>query len=326
MKPRIAYWVWPLLAALSPLVAALLLAKGLRYRRNLAEVERRNTERMDQAGQLDLPELEKLELVVLSEFLVEEGFSGEAGVSYLLDGGQGQVLFDVGFGPEVMSNNARRLGVTLEGVEALVISHLHPDHMGGSMAVRRRSVALPDLGLRSPLPCFLPDQASADHHENHVVAGPLLLPGGLATTGPLARSLYFFGWTEEQALVARLRGKGLVVISGCGHPTLQVILAMVRRLSDEPIHAVIGGFHFPVTGGRLRLPGWDAQTMLGTGKPPWQRITDEDLTAAIQALREAAPRRVLLSAHDSCDHALERFSSELDAEVELLRAGGRYTL
>jgi hypothetical protein len=35
----------------------------------------------------------------------------------------------------------------------------------------------------------------------------------------------------------RLKSKGLAVFTGCGHPTIEVILEMVRRLSDEPLYA-----------------------------------------------------------------------------------------
>ena len=75
-----------------------------------------------------------------------------------------------------------------------------------------------ELGQPNGKPCFLPDRAGAEGFECIRVDGPRLLPAGIATTGPLARSLFFLGFTEEQALVANVRNKGLVVITGCGHP------------------------------------------------------------------------------------------------------------
>jgi len=140
----------------------------------------------------------------------------------------------------------------------------------------------------------------------------------------LARSLFFLGLCEEQALVARVKDKGVVVITGCGHPTVEVILEMVRRLSDEPLYAIAGGLHFPVTESRFRRRGIQLQMFLGTGKPPWQRISDDDLTHTIDQINEAAPKRVLLSAHDTCDHALDRLAGELTAETMVLQAGQMY--
>ena len=63
------------------------------------------------------------------------------------------------------------------------------------------------------------------------------------------------------------------------------------------------------------------QQIFGTGKPLWSPIDDDDLTRTIEVIAAAAPQRVLLSAHDTCDHALQRFADELDADVEVLSAG-----
>lgn len=326
---RAAPWTWPLLTVASPLLAPLVVARQLRYRRNLARAERENRERLEGAASLDLPALSGLEICVVSELKKREGFLREAGVSYLLRTELGSLLFDVGWGPDhdVMSHNAARLGITLDDVDALAISHLHPDHMGGMKATRSRRVTVVEsMGRPGGQPCFLPDRAEAEGFAAEVVRGPRLLAAGIASTGPLARSLFFFGWTEEQALVARLRDRGLVLICGCGHPTVPLMLEMVSRLSSERIHALVGGLHFPITGGRGRRLGLDFQTFMGTGKPPWRRITDEDLTEAIAAIKAAAPARLLLSAHDSCDHALRRLGEEVDVEVEVLRAGERYAL
>jgi 7,8-dihydropterin-6-yl-methyl-4-(beta-D-ribofuranosyl)aminobenzene 5'-phosphate synthase len=49
---------------------------------------------------------------------------------------------------------------------------------------------------------------------------------------------------DDQALVASVRGRGLVVLTGCGHSGIVNILRYVRKLTGEDhIHAVIGGFH-----------------------------------------------------------------------------------
>jgi 7,8-dihydropterin-6-yl-methyl-4-(beta-D-ribofuranosyl)aminobenzene 5'-phosphate synthase len=49
---------------------------------------------------------------------------------------------------------------------------------------------------------------------------------------------------DDQALVANVRGRGLVVLTGCGHSGIVNILRYVRKLTGEDrIHAVIGGFH-----------------------------------------------------------------------------------
>jgi len=175
-------------------------------------------------------------------------------------------------------------------------------------------------------PCFLPDKAEAKGFKAELVERPRLLAAGIASTGPLARSLFLFGHTEEQALLARVKDKGLVVFTGCGHPTIEVILEMVGRLSKEPLYAIGGGLHFPVTGGRGNRAGIQFQTIIGTGKPAWQRITDEDLSRTIAAINDAGPKKVYLSGHDTCDYALDRMKKELRSETEVLNAGATYRL
>ena len=112
--------------------------------------------------------------------------------------------------------------------------------------------------------CFLPDAAEAEDFDAEVVQKPENVGSrGSARPGHLARSLFFLGLCEEQALVARIRDKGLVVITGCGHPTVEVILEMVRRLSDEPIYAIAGGIHFPVTKSRSHVVAFKSRCFSG---------------------------------------------------------------
>ena len=125
---------------------------------------------------------------------------------------------------------------------------------------------------------FLPAEAIVEGGAE-IVSEPQQLPAGFGTTGPLARSLFLMGWIEEQTLIARLKSKGVAIITGCGHPTIELMVQMV--------------------------------------KTPWQRITDTDLTSTVSFLRKAAARKLLLSAPDSCDHALRRISDELQFDTRI---------
>lgn len=329
MAFRLAPWWWPVLTLAAPALAPMLLLKNRRHRENVDRSEQVNEERLNNARPLDLPELEYLELIPLVEWRAEPGFLAEPGVSYLFRSNLGSLLYDVGFGPtrRTLAHNTAKLGITLKDVDALAISHLHPDHMGGIKASRSRQVMIPhELGDPERKPCFLPDEASAEGFSAEIVTGPRVLTAGMGTTGPLARSLFFMGWTEEQALIARVKDKGLVVFTGCGHPTIELILRMTRRLSDEPLYAVGGGLHFPVTSGRASYGGIQVQMFVGTGKPPWERITTSDLEKTITSINEAGPRRALLSAHDSCDYALNKFQTDLNADTQVIKAGRVYRL
>ncbi|MBW1674030.1 MAG: MBL fold metallo-hydrolase [Deltaproteobacteria bacterium] len=327
MSFRISPLWWPLLGVASPVIVPFLIARNRRFKKNIKLADELNSKRIHQTSPFNLPELDFLELTVLVEEKSEPGFLGDAGVSYLFRSDLGSLLYDVGFGPErpALAHNAAKLEIGLDQIDSLAISHLHPDHMGGIKAHRTKCVNVPkELGIPKGQPCFLPDKAEAEGFKCELIDKPRLLTGGIATMGPLARSLFFFGLTEEQALIAHLKGKGLVIFTGCGHPTIELIVEMAKRISKEPVYIIGGGLHFPVTGGRGNRVGIQFQTIIGTGKPVWQTITDDDLSSTITALNKFNPHKVFLSGHDSCDHSLARMKNELNAETEVLKAGATY--
>lgn len=316
------------MALASPIIIPFLIQRNKRYQKNLDLVKQQNQDRIDKSGVLELPELDYLELTVIVEEKTEDGFIGDAGVSYLFKSNLGSLLFDVGFGPDrpAFQHNAEKLGINVNQVDGLAISHLHPDHMGGMAATRKKQVTVPGAKNNGSdlQPCFLPDTASSPHFTGQLIKSPRLLTAGIASTGPLARSLFFFGLTQEQALVAHIKGKGLVVFTGCGHPTVEVIMNMVSKISEEPVYVFGGGLHFPITNGRGNRAGIKIQTILGTGKPPWKRITEKDMDKTIDILNRIQPEKVLLSAHDSCDDALKNMGQRLESKSQVLKAGATY--
>nr|WP_319490351.1 MBL fold metallo-hydrolase [uncultured Desulfobacter sp.] len=329
MSRRISPAWWPVFALASPVLFPLLFIKNRRHKQNVEKSQSLNKRRMENAGVLELPELEQFELTVLLEQHAAPGFLAAPGVSYAIKTDRGSILFDLGFGPEMLAlaHNAAKLNFKLDQVDALVISHLHPDHMGGFKAFRNNRIAMPrEWGKPDGMVCFTPGEVDADGFETRIVQRPGMLTPGIASTGPLARSLFFMGWTEEQAIVARLKNKGLVVITGCGHPTIETIVQMVKHLSNEPIYAIGGGLHFPVTDSPLRKPGLKVQMIWGTGKPPWQKITKQDLEQTIDNLNAVNPRHIFLSPHDTCAYALQRFKYALNCQAHILESGATYSL
>lgn len=194
MSRRISPAWWPALALASPILFPLLLVKNRRYKQNVETSRNLNNARMEKATGLELPELEQFDVTVLLEQSAAPGFLGAPGVSYAIKTDKGSILFDLGFGPEMpaLAHSAAKLKFKLDQVDALVISHLHPDHMGGFKAARKNRIAIPgEWGNPDGMVCFVPERVDAQGVETRIVQSPRMLPAGIASTGPLARSLFY---------------------------------------------------------------------------------------------------------------------------------------
>ena len=198
-----------------------------------------------------------------------------------MTGGQEhRFLFDAGTSPDGVVENMRRLDIDPTSIEAIVCSHGHFDHTTGidglvravgrvNMPVlihphfwRRRRIVLPG---RDPIE--LPTtsrQALAEagfdiieeQQPSFLFGRSVLITGEVArTTGwepgfPPQQAWAADGWQpdplvlDDQALIVNVSGRGLVVITGCGHAGVVNIARYARRLTGgQPLYALLGGYH-----------------------------------------------------------------------------------
>ena len=95
---------------------------------------------------------------------------------------------------------------------------------------------------------------------------------------------------------------------------MQRIVERAEALFDQPIYGLVGGLHLPVTSSAV-------QRFLGTGRPPWQPLTGEDVEDRIHYLQAKGVQRVGLSAHDSCDCTLSTFDKAWGEAFQVVTAG-----
>jgi len=207
----------------------------------------------------------------------------EHGLAFLVSVTSGErrrtLLFDTGSTVNGLVHNLRVLGADPAQIETIVLSHGHFDHTTGLNGLAQQLdplpplVAHPDAWLRRrvAIPGREPFELPTTSKEKVRAAGfevieqrqPCsLLDGGLLTTGEIERTTEFERglpvqqafrdgkWQpdpllhDDQALVARLRGKGLIVITGCGHAGLINTVRHACKITGvDRVHAVIGGFH-----------------------------------------------------------------------------------
>ncbi len=278
-----------------------------------------------ESGLRDLGEVDEVTILPIVERLTREhsGLRGEPGVSYLVRAGATRVLFDSGLSggkaDSALAHNARILGAGLADLDAVVISHVHPDHVGGVRAARGRTFTFSAEPLEPPgVPAHVPAPMRHPRADIAVTTGPAVIAAGMAVLPPLPRMLFWPGYITEQALVVNVRGFGLVLISGCGHPPIERILGVTERVLDVPIRAVVGGLHLPVhAAGTPLVP----QAVLGSPYPPWRPIGERDVAHVLDEIEARGPRIVALSGHDSTPWTFEAFTRRFGDRYRTLRAG-----
>ena len=212
------------------------------------------------------------------------GLIAEHGFSALVTTRRGNtshtVLFDTGVSPDGMAANFERLGLDAAAIEVVVLSHGHFDHAGGfpglarlrrrngmplivhPLVWSRRRVTLPH-DTHWQMPTLTRWGLEAEGLEVIERRQPsLLMDDSILITGEVDRTTDFEqgmpgheAWRDgrwepdplildEQALVVHLKGRGLVVLTGCGHAGAVNIARHAMRLTGvDRLHALLGGLH-----------------------------------------------------------------------------------
>lgn len=215
---------------------------------------------------------------IKNSILAEHGFS--ALVSVTAGRESRSILFDFGFSEYGAADNADALDVDLSRVEALVLSHGHMDHFGGLRALVERvgkknlELILHPTAFRKPRYIKVSENFNITlpplNKETLHAAGmsiaeskepKLLVDDLLLFLGEVPKETKFekgfprmhydedgqSHWDpieDDTAIVANVRGKGLVVLSGCAHSGIINTVKYAQKTTGiDNIFVVMGGFH-----------------------------------------------------------------------------------
>jgi 7,8-dihydropterin-6-yl-methyl-4-(beta-D-ribofuranosyl)aminobenzene 5'-phosphate synthase len=199
---------------------------------------------------------------------------GEHGTAFLIETPEGRLLFDTGQSGAVLLHNAHSLGIRLDQVDALALSHAHYDHTGGLASFLDHGrpglplVASPDLfrpryarrgDEQRPIGLRLAPKALVQWFDLRLSPAPTEILPGVWTTGEIDERPEFEGrsvqhvilvdgawqpdpYRDDLSLVIE-RPEGVIVVCGCCHAGLLNTLEQAQRTFGKDILAIIGGIH-----------------------------------------------------------------------------------
>lgn len=160
-----------------------------------------------------------------------DGVGSDWGFSCLVGDG---LLFNTGEKAPLLLENMVKMGIKPTSLASVVVSHADVYSAGGLIGLLDQTPQA-KVYLHSKFPHAFLDNVRRKAGDRLVLVDEFTeLSDGIYATGPYP--------TREQALV--IHGEsGLVVLTGCGQPSIASILQNIREHLDEPIDMVIGGLH-----------------------------------------------------------------------------------
>jgi 7,8-dihydropterin-6-yl-methyl-4-(beta-D-ribofuranosyl)aminobenzene 5'-phosphate synthase len=225
----------------------------------------------------------KITVLAEDSVLYESHYLGQHGVSFLLEGVKGsdvmRILVDVGQDSQALLNNMKLMNISPAIIDAVVLTHCHYDHTQG-VARMLREIGRKDIQVIAHRDIFRLNFVTepylrhvgimpGDSREEIEKAGgsllltrdPVKLMSGITTTGEVKRQTDFEEvgialktieggevvddqMLDDISVVAKVNGKGLVIVTGCSHAGIVNIARHAMELTDcEKIEGIIGGLH-----------------------------------------------------------------------------------
>jgi 7,8-dihydropterin-6-yl-methyl-4-(beta-D-ribofuranosyl)aminobenzene 5'-phosphate synthase len=220
----------------------------------------------------------KLMVIVDNNTIIDTNYYGEPGLSFYIEDGNNKILFDLGYS-DVLIRNACKMGIDINDVNMIILSHGHLDHTWGLTSLMQTMKPPTALNcwkkatlLAHPLAMspkiddgeqigFIYSETVIHSHFDVILSKePLQISDSLYYLGQIERSNSFenrkpIGTTiingEEQAdyilddtALAYKTENGLIIISGCSHSGICNIVEHAKKVCNEDrIYDIIGGFH-----------------------------------------------------------------------------------
>jgi len=225
----------------------------------------------------------KITVLAEDSVLYESPYLGQHGVSFFLEGVSGEntkrILVDVGQNSKALLYNMQTMGIRPQVIDAIVLTHCHYDHTQG-VARLLREIGRKDIQVIAHPGIFRLHFITEPYYRHvgimqsdsktemekaganlSLTAEPFVIMPGVITTGEVRRRTEFEKVTvavktiedgkviddlmlDDISVVANVKGKGLVIVTGCSHAGIVNIARQAMEVTDcDKIEGIIGGLH-----------------------------------------------------------------------------------
>jgi 7,8-dihydropterin-6-yl-methyl-4-(beta-D-ribofuranosyl)aminobenzene 5'-phosphate synthase len=299
------------------------------YKKNLLIADSIWTHDQESLNFFEIGETEKFEMIPLVDWFTDnDSLIGESGVSYLIKTDDATILFDLGLNinethPSPLLNNMNKLGISIDDIDMIVISHNHNDHVGGAKWNKANSFSFTNYQLElKQIPVYTPIEMNYPGLAPTCTPKPTKISKGVATTGLIYNPVFVFA-IAEQALAINVKNKGIVIISGCGHQSISKLVERTDILFKEPLYGVLGGFHLPIEENRNITTNYK---YIVVDKLPWERLTLDDVNNDVALLKAKGVSLIGISGHDSCNKSISAFKKEFGESYVDIKVGKKIVL
>ncbi len=173
----------------------------------------------------------------------------EWGLSAYLEFNGKKILFDTG-ASNLFQENAKNLKIDLEELDYIVLSHFHWDHSRGLQYLnfdqKKKLITHPEvpdkvegiIAIIMKARFDLATQSAPIEFEKDV-----FFLGEIPRVTSFEKGRYKKDKMLDDTAIAVKTKKGTVVITGCSHSGICNICEQAKKVTNQPLYGVIGGFH-----------------------------------------------------------------------------------
>lgn len=169
----------------------------------------------------------------------EDGFQPEFGYAVYVRYQGNDVLFDTGATPGILAHNLKAAAIDPASIDTLVVSHNHPDHIGGISYLRKSNPAIKVYAPPGQTVDDGPLERVTDVHEISPNLFVLRTHSDVPTVG-IANELSILIKTAH----------GPYVITGCSHTGVARIMTKATAIAGGEIFHYAGGARLKFRGAR----------------------------------------------------------------------------